>query len=160
MQAPVPLPPTPTTEEAHAAIGVLGRLAELFQHRREQLAGGVGLTDQQWGVLEQIATEHFMPSLFARQRDSSAAAVSKILRQLVDKDLISVSISKTDGRQRQYDLTPRGKRLLGRLRRQRQDAIAVVWLAFDAKRLRTFTELGSELIERLEAYAREAENRK
>ena len=56
-----------TLAEAHAAIECLGRLSELYQRRREQLAASVGLTDREWDVLEEIATEHFMPSLFARQ---------------------------------------------------------------------------------------------
>ena len=66
----------------------------------EQLAQSVGLTEHQWGVLEEISTEHFMPSMFARQRDSTPAAVSKTLRQLIDKGLIEVKLNKSDGRQR------------------------------------------------------------
>jgi DNA-binding MarR family transcriptional regulator len=84
----------------HQAIACLGRLADAFRRRREQLALSVGLSDGQWGVLEEISREHFMPSMFAKTRDSSAAAVSKTLRQLLDKDLVSVTLSKSDGRQR------------------------------------------------------------
>jgi len=50
----------------------------------------VDLSDQQLGRFGEISSEHFMPSLFAKQRESSAAAVSKILRQLLGKDLVSV----------------------------------------------------------------------
>jgi len=92
----------------HRAIGQLQRLTELFGKRRVQLATGVGLTEQQWRVLEEIATEHFMPSMFARGRRSTAAAVSRIIRQLLDKQLVSVSVSRTDGRQRRYVLTAKG----------------------------------------------------
>ncbi len=73
-------------ERIHEAIGHLGRLSELFQKRRVQLAESVGLTEHQWGVLEEIALDHFMPSMFARQRESSAAAVSKTLRQLLSRN--------------------------------------------------------------------------
>src|ERR1043165_3546865 len=127
-----------TVAEAHAAIECLGRLASLYQERREQLAESVDLTDQQWGVLEEIATEHFMPSLFARRRESSAAAVSKILRQLTDKGLIVAAIGKDDARQRTYSLTARGKRVMDKLRERRKEAIRDVWLALHPEGLRAF----------------------
>jgi len=148
--------PLATVAEAHAAIQCLGRLAELYQQRREQLAASVGLTDREWEVLEEIATEHFMPSLFARRRESSAAAVSKILRQVMDKGLVVATIAKGDARQRHYALTAKGKRTMERLREGREAAISEVWLALDGAGLRAFTRFGTELIERLEAYARSA----
>jgi DNA-binding MarR family transcriptional regulator len=139
--------------DAHAAIEVLGRLSELYRERREQLAASGGLTSQQWGVLEEIATEHFMPSLFARRRESSAAAVSKILRQVMDKGFVVASIGKDDARQRTYSLTQKGKRVMDTLRKSREAAIRDVWLALPGAGLRGFTELGTELIQRLEGYA-------
>jgi DNA-binding MarR family transcriptional regulator len=139
--------------DAHAAIEVLGKLSELYRERREQLSASVGLTSQQWGVLEEIATEHFMPSLFARRRESSAAAVSKILRQVMDKGFVVASISKDDARQRTYSLTQKGKRVMETLRRSREAAIRDVWLALPGAGLRGFTELGTELMKRLEHYA-------
>src|SRR5271170_2840113 len=143
----------PTVAEAHAAIACLSRLVELTQHRREQLAASVGLTDQQWGVLEEVATEHFMPSLFARRRESSPAAVSKILRQLVDKGLVLAAVAKDDARQRRYTLTAKGKRVMERLRESRAAAVQQVWLTLDRHAIRAFTEFGGDLIARLERYA-------
>jgi DNA-binding MarR family transcriptional regulator len=143
----------PTIAEVHAAIVSLTRLAELYRHRREQLAAEAGLTDQQWEVLEEIATEHFMPSLFARRRESSPAAVSKILRQLMEKGAVVASIAEEDGRQRNYALTARGRRLMDRLRERREEAIRDVWLTLDAAGMRAFTQFGNRLIERLERYA-------
>jgi DNA-binding MarR family transcriptional regulator len=142
-----------TTAEVHSAIECLTRLAELYQRRREQLAGEVGLTDQQWGALEEIATDHFMPSLFARQRESSPAAVSKILRQLIEKGVVVANIAEADGRQRRYTLTARGKRMLDRLRERREEAIRDVWLTLDSEGMCAFTEFGLRLIDRLERYA-------
>jgi DNA-binding MarR family transcriptional regulator len=84
-------------ESLHSAIATLQRLSELFQERREQLAREAGLTVPQWGVLEEIASEHFMPSLFARRKSVSAAAVSKLIRTLLDQELVSVSVSSSDG---------------------------------------------------------------
>jgi DNA-binding MarR family transcriptional regulator len=139
--------------DAHAAIECLGRLAALYQERREQLAASVKLSDQQWGILEEIATEHFMPSLFARRRDSSPAAVSKILRQLVDKGLVVATIAKVDARQRNYALTAKGKRTMELLRESREAAIRDVWLGLPADGMRAFTAFGKQLIERLEQYA-------
>lgn len=146
----------PSVTDAHTAIEVLGKLSELYRERREQLSASVGLTSQQWGVLEEIATEHFMPSLFARRRESSAAAVSKILRQVMDKGFVVASIGKGDARQRTYSLTQKGKRVMDTLRKSREAAIQDVWLALPGNGLRAFTELGTELIQRLERYARDA----
>ena len=141
------------TELVHESIARLSRLSDLFVARREQLARRVGLTEQQWRVLEEISTEHFIPSMFARSQDSSAAAVSKVLRQLLDKDLVRVSISENDGRQRAYELSPAGKRAMSRLRKLRQDAIEEVWLALPEADLVRWSELSGELIERIEQHA-------
>lgn len=146
----------PRIGEIHAAIDCLGRLSEIFRQRRQELAASVGLTEQQWSVLDEIENEHFMPSMFARRRESSAAAVSKILRQLQDKELVVVSVDASDGRQRHYELSPRGKRTLGELRGRRQHAIEHVWQQFDAATLQSFTRFGDELIRTLERYSSEA----
>src|SRR3984957_429530 len=71
------------------AIEAMTALAEIFERRREVLARDASITIEQWRVLEEISTEHFIPSMFARSRDSSAAAVSKILRQLLNAGLVS-----------------------------------------------------------------------
>ena len=143
---------TPTLPAVHRAIALLQRLADLFGQRRTQLAQGAGLTEQQWHVLEEIATEHFMPSLFARGRQQAPAAVSRLIRQLLDKKLVSVSVSARDGRQREYVLTPRGRRLLTGLRGQRQRAVDAIWMDLDPKALDTFARFSGDLITRLETY--------
>ncbi len=146
----------PRPPDVHEAIGRLQRLAALFHQRRAQLALGAGLTEAQWEVLERIATEAFMPSLFARHRESSAPAVSRIIRQLLRKKLITVSVSHTDGRQRRYQLTARARRTLDALRAARRRAIDAIWMDLDPTALAAFTAFSGELIARLEAYAREA----
>jgi DNA-binding MarR family transcriptional regulator len=146
----------PRIGEIHEAIDCLGRLSEIFRQRRQELAAGVGLTEQQWSVLDEIENEHFMPSMFARRRESSPAAVSKILRQLQDKELVYVSVDASDGRQRNYVLSPHGKRTLGELRARRQHAIEHVWQQFDTGTLESFTRFGNELIGSLERYSSEA----
>jgi DNA-binding MarR family transcriptional regulator len=145
--------PTTDRAEVHRAIGQLQRLAEVFGRRRSQLAQAAGLSEQQWRVLEEIATEQFMPSMFARGRRSSAAAVSRIIRQLLDKGLASVSVSADDGRQRRYVLTAKGRRTLDTLRASRGHAIEAVWLQLDPKGLAAFTRFSADLVRRLEAYA-------
>jgi DNA-binding MarR family transcriptional regulator len=134
----------------HEAIGHLGRLSDLFQKRRVQLAESVGLTEHQWGVLEEVALDHFMPSMFARQRESSAAAVSKTLRQLLSKELIAVSVDANDGRQRKYELTTSGKQVLERLRHYRQEAIRRVWENLDEGELERFCTFARVLGDGLE----------
>jgi DNA-binding MarR family transcriptional regulator len=144
---------SPTIESIHAAIAQLQRLAELFQQRRQQLAKRAGLTEQQWRVLEEISTEHFIPSLFAKSREASAASVSKVLRQLLDKEFVRVSVSEADGRQRQYELTAKGQRAIERVHRERERAIEAIWNDLPADDLARFNRLSEELIERIERFA-------
>jgi DNA-binding MarR family transcriptional regulator len=141
----------------YSAIEGLQRLTELFERRRQRLAQSVGLTDGQWRVLEGIATLHFMPSLFARRQECSPAAVSRTLRQLQDKGLVSASISSSDARQREYSLTPSGSELLSKLRAHRARAIERVWSDLAPEQLAQFAAFSIELADRLEAYAADSE---
>lgn len=141
-----------TQDEVYAAIAGLQRLADAFWRRREELASSVGLTEGQWGVLEEIATQHFMPSMFARTRSSSAAAVSKTLRQLIDKGFIRSSLSAIDGRQRHYELTAKGDKLMDALRAERERAIATIWHPLGRDEISAFTHFATTLAERLETY--------
>lgn len=151
------MPRPAAKQQIHEAIAQLQRLTDLFQQRRQTLARRVGLTEQQWRVLEEISTEHFMPSMFARQSESTPAAVSKILRQLLDKELVHVSVSEDDGRQREYALSHAGKRVMQELRRDRQRAIDTIWNDLPADQLERFTRLASELVTRIEAYSDDQE---
>ncbi|MBW2279862.1 MAG: MarR family transcriptional regulator [Deltaproteobacteria bacterium] len=135
------------------AIAGLQRLADDFAERRDQLSAEAGLTPGQWRVLEEISTEDFMPSLFARRRAQSPAAVSKTLRQLAEAGLVTVSIDEVDARQRRYALTAKGRRVLGGLRRSRERAIAAVWGDIPLRDLERFADFSESLGRRLEAYA-------
>lgn len=147
--------PLPAKERlALDSVEVLGRLAALFDERRRQLAESVGLTVGQWQVLEEIQETHFMPSLFAQKRASSPAAVSKVLRQLTDKELIVAQLSAHDARHRDYAVTPRGQEVLESLRVQRKQAVDEVWMSFSTEQLERFHALGSELASRLQAWAK------
>lgn len=134
----------------HCSIERLTRLTTLFQKRRSQLAESVGLTEHQWGVLEEISSEHFIPSMFARQRESSPAAVSKTIRQLVDKGFVKVSLHDGDGRQRNYDLTTEGQQVMSQLRQRRGDAIERVWGGLQTPQLLAFNAFAEELETRLQ----------
>ncbi|MEM7412335.1 MAG: MarR family transcriptional regulator [Myxococcota bacterium] len=139
--------------EIHEAIAALQRLTELFTLRRRQLAGEVGLTESQWSLLEEVADVHFLPSLFAQERECTPAAVSRGLRALLDQRLVVVEIDPSDGRQRRYRLTAEGKRVLRNLRRGRERAIAAIWQDFDAPTLGAFVHFADELSDQLAAYA-------
>ena len=141
------------TPEALRAIAALQRLAEGFSVRRGQLAAEAGLTEAQWRLLEEVAGEDFMPSMFARRRDCSPAAVSRGLRSLLDAGLVDVSVALGDGRQRVYRLTQPGRKLIGGLRRRRQRAIEGVWRRFDSDELDAFVRFATALSESLESYA-------
>jgi DNA-binding MarR family transcriptional regulator len=139
----------------YLAIEQLQQASALFSKRRAQLAAAVGLTEAQWRVLEGIATEHFMPSLFAREQDHTGSAVSKLLRQLLDKKLIHVSIAAGDARQRSYELTASGRKVMDKLRDLRSEAIEDVWADLPPKELAAFIAFADKLIVRLRAKASE-----
>jgi DNA-binding MarR family transcriptional regulator len=137
----------------HRAIEGLQRLAELFAERRRGLAREAGLSEGEWRLLEEIAGERFMPSLFARRRAVSPAAVSQTLRALKQRGQIRAAIAEGDARQRAYRLTPAGRRALGRLRESRARAIAAIWEPLPAGEIERFGRFAAELAGRLEAYA-------
>jgi DNA-binding MarR family transcriptional regulator len=140
---------------AHEAIAALQRLTDLFRLRRAQLARAALLSEQQWQVLEEVASEQFMPSMFARGREQSPASVSRVIRQLLDRKLIAPAAARgRDRRHRAYGLTALGKRTLADLRASRSRAIEAVWLHLDPRELSTFTRISSQLASRLDAYAR------
>src|SRR5262245_42599527 len=141
----------PRRPEIDDAIAALQRLCELFALRRQQLAADAGLTESQWRLLEEIADEAFMPSMFARRRDCTPAAISRGLRSLLERGWVTAEIGSADARQRRYRLTAEGRRVLDRLRRGRERAIAEVWDGFDAGALRGFVAFAGELSDHLES---------
>jgi DNA-binding MarR family transcriptional regulator len=148
---------TPKTLRIHQAIEQLASLVDAFERRRDTLAAEAGVTVEQWRVIEEIGSRRFMPSMFARRRESSAAAVSRILRQLLDGGLVSVAISQSDGRNREYRLTPAGERALADLKRSREAAIESVWMTQDAAEIGAFTEFAKKLVSAIEQYSRRDE---
>src|SRR5262249_16138233 len=66
-----------------------------------------------------------------------------------EKDLVAVSVSPDDGRQRKYGLTARGTRTMARLRAARQDAIDAIWMDLDPAHVRAFTRFAQKLSDRL-----------
>ena len=136
------------------AIEGLQRLAGLFAERRRQLAREAGVSEGEWQLLEEIAGERFMPSLFARRREVTPAAVSRKLRRLKGRGCVRATIDAGDARQRSYRLTAEGRRVLARLRESRTRAIAAIWEPLPASELARFGRFAEELADRLEAYAR------
>jgi DNA-binding MarR family transcriptional regulator len=143
----------PSRERIDAAIAALQRLAELFLERRRQLAREVGISEAEWRLLEEIETARFLPSLFAKRRERTAAAVSRGLRGLVDAKLVSASVGESDARQRVYRLTPKGRELMTRLRERRERAVAAIWRGFPAGELAALERFANALADSLERYA-------
>jgi DNA-binding MarR family transcriptional regulator len=149
----------PSPKSLPAAIEGLSRLSDVFDLRRQQIARDVGLTDAQWRLLEEIAREDFMPSLFARRRRCSPAAVSRTLRQLQEAGLVRAAIAEADARQRAYSLTARGRRLMERTTESRRRALDAVWRDLPEAEVARFARFSAELAERLEQYADEEARR-
>ena len=95
-----------------------------------------------------------MPSMFAKERASSPAAVSKILRRLADKGLIAAELSVQDARKREYRLTDEGKQTMSALRSLREQAIDRIWMGLDEVSLLRFCDFGAELIASIESYSK------
>lgn len=143
----------PDEQALRDAVEGLSRLAEAFDRRRGQLARDLDLSDRQLRVLEEIARDDFMPSLFARRRACSAAGVSRTLRQLHEQGLVRAGIAPNDGRQRTYALTARGRRLVERLRERRWAALDAIWRDLPPRELARFGAFSQRLADRLDAYA-------
>jgi DNA-binding MarR family transcriptional regulator len=69
------------------------------------------------------------------------------------KELVSVRLGASDGRQRRYELTGKGRRCIEGLRREREVAIRAVWSGLDSVGLDAFTNFGTRLAQRLTHYA-------
>ena len=137
---------------SHRAIASLQRLAETFAERRRQLAAAAHLTETQWRVLEEVGGEDFLPSMFARRRAVTAAAISRTLRQLLERELVRARIGADDGRQRVYRLTPKGRRALEKVHAAREAAVAEVWSTLPDHDLESFSRFAEQLAERLDRY--------
>ena len=101
-----------------------------------------------------------MPSLFARRQEQTPAAVSKVIRQLLDLKLVDVSISPGDARQRRYALTARGRQTMEIVRQDRQRALDRIWTGLDARALDGFARFAEELAGRMEAHEAAEKQRK
>jgi DNA-binding MarR family transcriptional regulator len=147
------MPQAAAADRIHRAIEALQRLADAFARRRRQLAASADLTEAEWRLLQEVEDEDFMPSMFARRRACTPAAVSRGLRGLLEANLVETAVSDADGRQRVYRPTAAGRAVLRRLRDARQRAIETVWQRFDPADLDTFARFATALSESLEAYA-------
>jgi len=146
-------------DSVYRAIEALLKLSEEVEQRRRQLARDAGLSDQQCRVLEEVGREAFLPSLFARGRSTSAAGVSRTLRQLLEAGLVDVGIAEQDGRQRDYALTAAGRRVLKRLQEDRERALSAVWDPLPLREVQAFAGFAEGLSERLLRYGEEQTER-
>ncbi len=131
------------------AIEQLQTLSHLFMKKRSELANRVGLTEAQWRVMEEIDQKDFMPSMFAAKREYSKAAVSKILRQLLEKDMVSFVGGEMDGRTKKYSLTNEGRLCLKSLNKIRLKAVEEVWMTLEPDLLEASISFNEQLIRNL-----------
>jgi DNA-binding MarR family transcriptional regulator len=147
------MPQAATADRIHLAIAALQRLADAFALRRRQLAASADLSEAEWRLLQEVEDADFIPSMFARRRECTPAAVSRSLRRLLEAGLVATGVSGSDRRQRLYRPTAAGRAVLRRLRDRRRHAIQTVWQRFDVAELDAFVRFATELSEGLEAYA-------
>jgi hypothetical protein len=90
-----------------------------------------------------------MPSLFARRRESSAVAVSRLIRQLLDN--VRDGLGARPRRTPTTGPTAKGRRTLDGF--ARDDKALTFVASLDCGALTTFTAVSAELARRIEAYA-------
>lgn len=91
----------------------LSRLSKMMQMRLEALLRDHDLTRLEWCVLSGVALEgHDSPSDLAEHVGITRPAVSRLLKTLVQRELIERKLRDTDGRSRKLNVTAKGKELI------------------------------------------------
>ena len=129
-------------------------LAEIFERRREVLARDAGITIEQWRVLEEISTEHFIPVDVRAQPRQLGRCGFENTAPTARRGLVSAAIGRDDRRNRSYKLTAKGHRTLAELRASRQAAIEAIWTGFSRDELAAFSTFAIKLSDRIERYSR------
>ena len=80
-----------------------------------------------------------------------------MLRQLIDRGFVAVSISAGDARRREYALTGRGEKKMAELKAARESAMEAVWDGLEPKDVERFARFGAGLADRLGSYAERVE---
>lgn len=118
---------------------LLGQLTTLWQRKQKRVLDPLGLTQTQLVLLAAIAwlskeSNEVTQIDIANQGNADRMMVSKVLRTLEDKKLLTRKAHKTDTRAKTINLTPQGASLL-------QKAL----IAVEAADLEFFSQPGVEL---------------
>lgn len=111
------------------------------------------VTEQQWRVLRVLADADTLDaSGIAEQALLYAPTVTRILRELVDRGLISRKSDPEDGRRSIVSITPEGFELVQATASHTQPLLAAYAAAFGEQRLRNFLAEARELTAALEQF--------
>lgn len=133
----------------HKRLGYqLSRLSKITQQRLEEELAAHGMTRLKWCVMSSIAWEQICtPSELATHIGINRPAVSRVLVQLRQENLITQSFSESDGRSRQIQLTEQGFEML-RLCRPMVDQVESFFLGkLSSKDIAIFQRLIGVLLE-------------
>lgn len=113
-----------------------------------------GVTDQQWRVLRVLADAGPLDaSGIAERALLYAPSVTRILRELVDRDFLSRAIDDADRRRSVIEITPAGIALVRSTAARTAHILARYGDAFGADRLERFIAEAADLARTLESFA-------
>lgn len=143
------LPPYP-----QSLAGTLLAAREAVMAPIRPLLREAGVTDQQWRVLRVLADGGPLDAGGIAQRALLyAPSVTRIVREMVDRGLLSRGTSESDRRRSVIEITPAGRDLVSRTAERTARMLVAYGEAFGGERLERFVAEASVLVEALARFA-------
>ncbi|MBU6444682.1 MAG: MarR family transcriptional regulator [Alphaproteobacteria bacterium] len=127
----------------HSLAGTLLAAREAMMAPIRPYLREAGVTEQQWRVLRVLDESDSDPTALAEAALLFAPSVTRILKDLVDRDLIVRRADPQDGRRSILSLTPAGRALIRKTSRRTVHVLESYAEHFGAERL---AKLQSELL--------------
>lgn len=143
------LPPYP-----RSLAGTLLAAREAVMAPIRPLLREAGVTDQQWRVLRVLADGGPLDAGgIAQSALLYAPSVTRIVRELVERGLLSRAISASDRRRSVIEITPEGRDLVRRTAERTARMLAAYGEAFGAERLDRFVAEAAAVVQALARFA-------
>lgn len=143
-----PLPPYPSSLAGVLLAAREAVMAPLRVHLR-----GAGLTDQQWRILRVLADAEFLDAKGIAERALLyPPSVTRIVKELIERNLITRSADPNDGRRSVISITHFGRELVVNTSRHTRVLLDQYAATFGADRLKAFTDEATALIAALEPF--------
>jgi homoprotocatechuate degradation regulator HpaR len=148
MAEPTPLPPYSSSLAGVLLAAREAVMAPLREHLRK-----ADLTDQQWRTLRVLAEAELLDAKgIAEQALLYPPTVTRILKELAERKLITRASDPDDGRRSVISITDLGRELVVNTSRHTRVLLDQYAAAFGAERLKTFTTEALAMIATLESF--------